>query len=153
MESDETLLQEERSAVGAILGEDCEVGEDWLKAWIPRLDASPPPYELLLRFGTEYPSLQPPQLEIRAAHLSDDVKKRTEDELYELFLPGEVEYSLLHANMHRFLCTFVYSCVSQTAASCSTAVQATVTQPSSRLVSVFATANGCHRCLKVHYVI
>ena len=151
MESDESLLQEELSAVGAILGEDCAMGEDWLQAWIPSKDASPPPYELFLRFGTEYPSLQPPQLEIRAAHLSDDVKERTEDELYELFLPGEVGYSLLHANRRCFLCTFLYRCVSQTAAPGNNAVLVTVAQRSP--TSVSATTNQRHTCLKVQHLI
>lgn len=95
MESDETLLEDELSAVGSILGEeDCEIDRETrtMTAWIPSRTACPPPYELRLRFGTEYPSVQPPQVEIRAANLSNDVKERTEDELYDMFLPGEVRF-------------------------------------------------------------
>lgn len=92
MESDATLLEEELSAVGAILGEDCEIdtGARKLHAWIPSKSASPPPYQLILRFGTEYPSAQPPQLQVQASQLPDGVIERLEDELYDLFLPGEV---------------------------------------------------------------
>lgn len=72
MESDQTLLEQELSAVGSILGEDCEIDtyKRTLTAYIPSKLAIPPPYELRLCFGTEYPSAQPPQVQVRAVRLA-----------------------------------------------------------------------------------
>jgi hypothetical protein len=95
-EDDVTLLEEEMCALGAILGDDCQVNEEQrqLCAWIPTKDASPA-YQLRVAFpSTGYPSMRPPQVDLAAPHLSDDMRERTEDELYDLFLPGEVRTPL-----------------------------------------------------------
>lgn len=94
-DSDADLLQEELCALGAIFGDDCSIHDDQrsLVAWVPSKNSSPR-YELRVRFPCEgYPSEQPPEIDIHAPHLSDDVREKTIDELYDLFLPGEVGYA------------------------------------------------------------
>lgn len=98
-DGDPDLLEEELCALGAIFGDDCRVDENerCLVAWIPSKDASPR-YELRVRFPTTgYPSVQPPEIDLHAPHLSDDLREKTIDELYDLFLPGEVGYA--HARL------------------------------------------------------
>lgn len=95
LDSDADLLEEELCALGAIFGDDCRIddGQRSLVAYVPSKDASPR-YELRVRFPREgYPSEQPPEIDIHAPHLSDDVREKTIDELYDMFLPGEVGYA------------------------------------------------------------
>jgi len=96
-DADSELLQEELCALAAISGDDClvDASKHCLTAWVPSKEASPR-YELHVRFpSTGYPSVQPPEISLHAPHLSDDVREKTIDELYDLFLPGEVGYAFL----------------------------------------------------------
>lgn len=95
LDADADLLQEELCALGAIFGDDCIIDDSQrsLVAWVPSKDATPR-FELRVRFPVEgYPSEQPPEIDIHAPHLSDDVLDKTIDELYDIFLPGEVGYA------------------------------------------------------------
>lgn len=88
---EDTRLEDELCALQAIFGEDCEASlEDRVcTLFVPSRDAELR-LQVRLFFPANYPGSQGPAIDLVAPHLSQNQQEVLQDELEDLFLPGEV---------------------------------------------------------------